>query len=122
MLPMKSRGNLVLVLGATLLSAFNGLLTAFSVMVFSGKESPWMWVSIYLPALLWIAAALCYKFPRSGLLSFTLLIAISLALCVGLSSHPQTGAAWAGCAYSLRFALVGGVLLVVNIFLTRATS
>jgi high-affinity Fe2+/Pb2+ permease len=120
---VKSRSSLILVILAVLLSAFNGLLSVLSVMVFSGKEGALSWASIYLPAVLWIVAAFCYKFPRSGLLSFAVVVLISLALCVGLFSHAQVAVAqWQTCSYNLRFAVVGGMLLIVNLFLPRTST
>lgn len=120
---VSSRGKLILVILAALLSAFNGVLSVLSMMMFSGHESTQTWVSIYVPAVLWVAAAICYKFPRIGLFAYILLLLIALVLCVGLFSHAQTGVAqWLACAYNLRFVLVAGALLILNVTILKPSE
>jgi hypothetical protein len=98
-----------LMVAATLLSAFDGVLSLLSVLIFSDHESTRLWASIIVPAFLWIPALTCFKFPRAGLAVFLLLVGIAVAL----------GNSW----HNLRFALIGGALLLVNLsFLKRSSA
>ena len=120
---VNNRGDMILVVLATLLSAFTGLVSVLAVMVFTGHESNLMWVTIYLPAILWIAAALCYKFPRFGLLFYLVLLMASLILCVAPFNHPNVQIArWKACADGLRFALIGAALLIVNLAISKPST
>jgi len=107
--------NWFLVFLATVLSAFNGLLSLLSVLVFSGHESGVTRASIQLPCVLWIVSIVCLKLPRSGFVIYLLLAAISIFLCADPAHDSFTPwNVWIQCAHNLRFALVGGGLLLVN--------
>lgn len=116
------KGNLVLVILAVLLSAFNGLVSVLTVMVFSGHESSRMWISIYVPAFLWVIACFCYKFPGIGLFTYAAVLALSVFLCVAPFSHAHTGVAqWQACCYNLRFAIAAFVLLTINATIAKTS-
>jgi len=107
--------NWFLVFLATALSAFNGFLSLLSELVFSDHESGVLWASIQLPAVLWIVAILCLKLPRSGSVIYLMIAATSIFLCANPAHHSSTPwKVWIQCADNLRFALVGGGLLLVN--------
>ena len=107
--------NWCLVLLATVLSAFNGFLSLLSLLVFSAHESGVTRASIQLPSVLWIAAMLCLKLPRSGFIIYLLLAATSIFLCANPMHHTSTAwRVWVQCADNLRWALAGGGLLLVN--------
>ena len=107
--------NWFLVFLATVLSAFNGLLSLLSVLVFSGHESAATRASIQLPCVLWIVSIVCLRLPRSGFVIYLLLAAISIFLCANPAHHsPTPWKVWIQCAHNLRFALGGGGLLLVN--------
>ena len=112
---MKMRGNHLLVALAFFLSAFNAFLSIGLVMVFSGREGTIDWIQIYLPALLLIIAACCYRFPRKGLLIYAVVLIVSILLCVRPTDRKRAGVThWEACAYNLRFAILGGALLIIN--------
>jgi hypothetical protein len=111
--------HIALIFLAVGLSAFNGFLSILTVLVFSGNESTKLWVSIYLPATLWIIALICYKFPKSGFAAYAVILATSILLCVNpmLTNNPCT--VWYQCSDDLRFAILGGTLLLANLFMQR---
>lgn len=82
--------NWFLVFLATVLSAFNGVLSLLSVLVFSGHESRVTRASIQLPGVLWIVSIVCFKLPRSGFVIYLLLAAISIFLCANPAHHSPT--------------------------------
>lgn len=116
---LNSKANVVLILLAAVLSAFNGLLSILSVLVFSGHESTRLWMQIYLPAMLWIPALGCFWLRKAGFITYAVVLATAIVLCVNPFYRSNTGAAWQQCSYNLRFALIGGVLLLVNLFVRR---
>ena len=117
---IKIRGNLILVVLASLLSGFNGVLSIGLVMVFSGHEGLLSWVAIYAPVSLFIVAACSYRFPRKGLLIYAALLITSILLCVGPTNRTRAGVAhWLACTYNLRFAVLGCGLLIINAAVTR---
>ena len=63
--------------------------------------------------LLWVAAVFCSKFPRSGLITFVVLLGIALVLNV-----QQFRGGWEDAIYNLAYAIASGVLLVLNLVLT----
>ena len=119
---LNSKANFVLIILATLLCAFNGLLSILTVLVFSGHESTRLWVSIYLPAALWVFALACFWLPRSGLVTYTVVLAIAIFLCANPMHRDNPGAAWYQCSYNLRFAILGAVLLLANLFVPREAN
>lgn len=119
---LNSKLNLALIVLATLLSAFNGLLSILTVLVFSGHESRRLWVSIYLPAALWLFALVCFWLPRSGFVVYTAVLATAIVLCANPMHRDNPGAAWYQCSYNLRFALLGAALLLANLFVPREVS
>jgi len=108
--------HIALIFVATALGAFNGFLSILSVLVFSDHESTIMWLSIYLPVTLWIIAIICFWFPKSGFLAYAIILVTSIFLCVNPIHRNTSCTAWYGCSDNLRFALLGGTLLFVNIF------
>jgi hypothetical protein len=119
MQPSVNRGlRISLIIGATLLSAFNGILSMLTVLIFSDNESTRLWASIVLPAFLWITALACFKFRLPGAIGFFLLLGIALFLCVDPLHHVGVVTVRCrGCASNLRFALLGGALLLINLVL-----
>lgn len=119
---LNSKPNVVLVILAALLSAFNGLLSILTVLVFSGHESTRLWVSIYLPASLWLFALACLWLPKSGFTAYVVILATAILLCANPMHRDNPGAAWYQCSYNLRFALLGGALLLANLFVPRRAA
>jgi hypothetical protein len=119
---LNSKAHVVLIVLATLLSAFNGLLSILTVLVFSGHESTRLWASIYLPAGLWVFALACFWVPRSGLLVYAIVLATAILLCANPMHRDNPAAAWYQCSYNLRFALLGAALLLANLFVPREAS
>lgn len=119
---LNSKANITLIVLAALLSAFNGLLSILTVLVFSGHESTRLWVMIYLPAVLWIPALGCLKMPKVGFVTYAVILASALFLCVNPLHRADISAALGQCSYNLRFALIGAVLLLINVFLPRQTE
>ena len=114
------KASVVLVVIATLLSALDGVLSLLSTLVFSNHESGRLWASIIVPAFLWVTALICLKFPRGGVVSFLLLFGMSVTLCADPFRHLGVESVrWTHCTLNLGFALLGGVLLLVNAFLPR---
>jgi uncharacterized membrane protein len=111
--------SVLLILLATLLSAFNGLMSLVSDMLFSAHESSRMWASIELPALLWILALSCFKFPKGGFIAYATVLTASIFLCVNPFYSENIGAACYQCTDDRRFALIGGALLLVNAFIRQ---
>ena len=111
-----------LVIVAPLLSAFNGLLSILTLLVFSGHESTRLWASIYLPAGLWVLALVCFWFPKSGFGAYVLVLVMAVLLCTNPMHRDNPGAALYQCSNNLRFALIGGVLLLVNLFVPKSAS
>lgn len=116
-----SAANILLILSAVALSAFNGWLSVLSVLVFSGNESTRLWASIYLPATLWILAIVCWWFPKAGFVTYAVILGSSIFLCIGPLHHVHFFKALAQCPDNLRFALIGAALLLVNVFVPRET-
>jgi hypothetical protein len=116
---LSGKTGTTLVILATLLSAFNGLLSILTVLVFSGHESTRLWVSIYLPAGLWVLALACLWFPKSGFGAYVLVLATAILLCTNPMHRDNPGAALYQCSNNLRFALIAGALLLVNLFLPK---
>jgi len=104
---------------ATALSACNGFGSLLTVLVFSDHESTRMWVSIYLPATLWIMAIICYWLPRFGFVTYAVILVISILLCINPTHLNDICLGLYGCSDNLRFAIVGGALLLVNFFIPR---
>jgi hypothetical protein len=124
---MQHLGNrhlrIVLVILAVLLSAFDGILNMLSVLVFTGNESGLVWLSIKLPAVLWIAALACLKFPRGGLVVFVVVLLGACFLCVDPMHHSHEGLGpWKQCASNLRFAFAGGALLLVSLAFSKQSD
>jgi hypothetical protein len=109
----------LLVAAALLLSAFNGLLNLSSVLIFSSNESTRLWASICLPAALWLIAIACFKSPRAGAVAFALIWFISLILCFDPAHHPLREQGWGQCADNIRFSMVGGILLLINVAIPK---
>ena len=106
--------SVLLILLATLLSAFNGLMSLVSDMLFSVHESSRMWASIELPAVLWIFALSCFKYPKGGFITYATVLTASVFLCVNPLYSENIGAACYQCTDDRRFAIFGGVLLLAN--------
>ena len=104
---------------ATALSAFNGNLSLLTVLVFSDHESTRMWVSICLPATLWIVAIICYWFPKSGFAAYAVILAASILVCVNPMYRDNICFAAYRCSDDLRFAIAGGAFLLVNFFIPK---
>jgi hypothetical protein len=119
---LNSKVHVGLIVVATLLSAFNGLLSVLSVLVFSGHESTRLWVSIYLPAVLWFIALVCLWLPRSGFAGYVVVLVTAILLCANPMHRNNPIAALYQCSDNLRFALVAGALLLVNLFIPRRAS
>jgi hypothetical protein len=119
---LNSKANVTLTILATLLSAFNGFLSILTVLVFSGHESTRLWVSIYLPAALWVLALACFRLPRSGFVAYTVILAIAIFLCANPMQRDNPSAALYQCSYNLRFAILGAALLLANLFVRREAS
>jgi hypothetical protein len=116
-----SKVHIALIFVATVLSAFNGFLSILSVLVFSSHESIRMWALIYLPATLWVIALVCYWFPKSGFATYAVILATSILLCVNPMHRDSVCAAEYQCSDNLRFAILGGVLLLVNLFMPKTS-
>jgi hypothetical protein len=121
-MPLNSKASIGLIVAATLLSAFNGLLSILTVLVFPGHESTRLWVSIYLPAGLWVIALACLWFPKSGFAVCAVILFTAILLCVNPAHRDNLGAALYQCSNNLRFALIGGALLLVNLFVPKRAS
>ena len=119
---LNGTGHVGLIIVATLLSAFNGLLSILTVLVFSGHESTRLWVSIYLPAVLWVIALICLWFPKSGFGAYLVVLVTAILLCANPMQRDNPVAALYQCSDNLRFALIAGVLLLVNIFIPKRAS
>ncbi len=119
---LNSKLNVALIILSTLLSAFNGLLSILTVLVFSGHESMRLWVSIYLPAALWLLALVCLWLPKSGFAAYTVVLVTAIVLCANPMHRDNPGAAWYQCSYNLRFAILGAALLLANLFVRRQAS
>jgi len=122
-MPKRSNGaaNILLILFAVALSAFDGWMSILTVLVFNGDESTRMWMSIYLPAALWIPAVACWWLPKVGCTTYAAILASSILLCVNPFHQDHIGIAINRCSDDLRFALIGAVLLLINIFVPRET-
>jgi hypothetical protein len=109
-----SPASVVIVVLATLLSAFDGLFCFFAASFSSGPDDVRLRIALFVPAALWIVALSCLKFPRSGLLVYWIVLLSSIILFV--QPHNPNGLRYPifGHAYNLRFAIAGGVLLAVN--------
>jgi hypothetical protein len=121
-MPLSNKASVSLIVVAALLSAFNGLLSILTVLVFSGHESTRMWVSIYLPAGLWVIALACLWFPRSGFAAYAGVLVTAILICTNPMHRDEPAAALYHCSNNLRFALIAGVLLLVNLFMGRTTN
>lgn len=119
-MPINRMASVLLILLATLLSAFNGLMSLVSDVLFSAHESSRMWASIELPAVLWILALSCFKYPKGGFITYAAVITASIFLCVNPLYSENVGAACYQCSDDRRFALIGGALLLVNVFIRKA--
>jgi len=122
-MPRSSNGaaTILLILFSVALSAFDGWLSILTVLVFRGDESTRMWVSIYLPAALWIPAIACWWVPKAGWITYAAILACSILLCANPLHRDHVGAALIQCADNVRFALIGAALLLVNVFVPRET-
>lgn len=116
------KGHVGLIALATLLSAFNGLLSILTVLVFSGHESTRLWVSIYLPAVLWVIALICFWLPKSGFAAYVAVLVTAILLCANPMHRDNPAAALYQCSDNLRFALIAAALLLVNLFIPRRAS
>ena len=106
--------NWALVLLATGASAFNGVLTMLSVLVFSGRESLVTQISIYVPVFLWIAAISCLKWPRVGFLFYISLLSLAMTFCADPFHQSFRWSSLRQCVDNLRFAAFGAALLLLN--------
>ena len=77
----------IIVLAAAVLSAWDGITNILSVLVFSSHESSRLWVSIYLPATLWLIALSCFRVPRFGATLFIVVWLTSVLLCFDPLHH-----------------------------------
>lgn len=111
--------NILLILFAVSLSLFNGFFSALSGMVFSGNERTSLLVSIYVPAALWIPAIACWWLPKSGFVTYAVILGSAIFLCVDPFHQSHIRAALVQCSVDLRFALAGAALLFVNVFVPR---
>lgn len=114
-----NQAKTTLVIIATLLSAFDGLLNSLAVLVFSSNESSQLWASIYLPGFLWLISLACLKLPRAGALVFTLIWGASVVLCFDPAHHSLHEAGWKQCIDNVRFSMVGGILLLINAAISK---
>ena len=119
---LNGKTHLSLIILAALLSAFNGFLSILTVLVFSGHESTRLWVSIYLPAALWLFAIACLWLPKSGFTAYAVILATAILLCANPMHRDNPSAAWYQCSYNLRFAILGVPLLFANLFVPREAS
>ena len=119
---LSGKAGTTLIIVATLLSAFNGLLSILTVLVFSGHESTRLWVSIYLPAGLWVLALACLWFPKSGFAAYVLVLVTAILLCTNPMHRDNPYAALYQCSNNLRFALLAAVLLLLNLFASRKSA
>ena len=108
--------HVALIVVAAILSAVNGFGSILTVLVFSGQESARLWVSIYLPAALWIVAIICFWFPKSGFAAYTIILASSILLAANPLHSVNPFASLYLCSWNLRFAIWGGAPLLVNLF------
>lgn len=60
-----------------------------------------------------VAAALCWKWPRSGTLLFAVLWVVAFVVCRG---EPETAAE---CFHQLITMVIGGAFLLVNLLVTE---
>ena len=106
---------------AVALSVFNGIFSLLTVLVFAEHESAPQWISVILPAFLWLPALACAKFPRAGLLGFVILLGLALMIGVDPFHHQNSGwSPWMRGLEDLRFAVLGALLLLLNlVFLHR---
>jgi hypothetical protein len=123
-MPLKrGRISLMLVFLATALSVWDGVFNLLSVLVFSGHEKALTWWSIYLPASLWAIALVAYRFPRTGVSAYLLILLTAITLCVDPFSHSGEGIKpWLACSSNVRMACIGAVLLLVNMVLQSRTD
>lgn len=119
---LNSKVHVGLIVTATLLSAFNALLSVLTVLVFSGHESTRLWVSIYFPAVLWVIALACFWLPRSGFTAYMVVLVAAILFCANPMQRDNPAAALYQCSDNLRFALIAGALLLVNLFIPRRVS
>ena len=119
---LNSKTHISLIILAALLSAFNGFLSILTVLVFSGHESTRLWVAIYLPAALWLFAIACLWLPKSGFTAYAVVLATAILLCANPMHRDNPSAAWYQCSYNLRFALLGGALLLANLLVPRRAA
>jgi len=110
--------RIALIVAAFLLSAFNGFIIIHAALMFSYLGSPRIWEPIYFPTTLWIAAIICFWFPRAGFAAYAVILAVSIILW-GDSMSYDFFRAWYYSAGYLCFAIVGCALLLVNIFVPR---
>jgi hypothetical protein len=76
----------------------------------------------YLPAVLWIPALGCLEMPKAGFVTYVVILASALFLCVNPIHRADISAALGQHSYNLRFALIGAALLLINVFLPKQTS
>jgi len=119
---LNGTANIALIVLATLLSLFNGFLSILTVLVFSEHESMRLWVMIYLPAALWVPGVCCIWLPKTGFITYLVILGTAIMLCVNPFHRADVSAALFQCSYNLRFALAGGLLLLVNTFVPREVA
>lgn len=118
-LTMINRIQFGLITAAVLLSALNGLGNLWwAPLWFGSPESTTLRVASVISALLWIPALACAKFPRAGLLVFFALLGIASILKDDPVHHAGSGwARWMVSADYLQLAVIGGMLLLLNLVL-----
>jgi hypothetical protein len=113
--------NLVVIaaVGASLLQAQASLLFLFFGAYYSTIALAFCIVSGFL----WVPALACRKYPRGGLLVYTLFLGVAFALYPFLYQHPHVAwILWGEAARFLQFALIGGALLALNLVLAKKCS
>ena len=113
--------SIVLVALALGLSAYNGFFSWVGIGLEPGRgggiSDHQYWAEL-LPAFLWIAAGTSLKFPRVGFCAYLFVLAASGVLWMDPIDHPDRGwYAFSLYIYHVRFALYGGGLLLLNLFL-----
>lgn len=112
--------QLSLIVVAAILSVFNGALSLLTTLVFSDHESVSLWIAIILPALLWLPALTCIRFPLAGFLVFVILLSSSVFLGVNPVHYHTVGLTpWMSRLEDLRFAVLGAGLLFANLILSN---
>jgi hypothetical protein len=112
---LKRRSSIYLVAGASLLSMFDGFAAAYWTPAWFGYPQTHAGRAVIaFRVVLWIPAVLCSKFPRAGVSLFFTLLGAACVVDIFRFSW-----SWRDGVFDLRFAILAGVLLLMNALLVR---